>query len=149
MNDAESKFKRLQEDKLWVTNNPMKAQILDLTTVIGNLTRQLDSKGNIKQSNKSFGNSTPSIVAPSNNERLDATKLGESRTKMVGKQLRDYYSKLNRVKGFLGWHEDKNHDDNYIPKPPFNARKHENSGTPQLQLDDYMKKALNTLTGGM
>ena len=67
MNDAESKFKSLQEDKLWVTNDPRKAKMLDLTTVIGNLTRQLDSKGSIKQSNKSFGNSTPSIVATGNN----------------------------------------------------------------------------------
>ena len=31
----------------------------------------------------------------------------------------------------------------------YKSRKHENSGTPQLQLDDDMKKALNTLTGGM
>ena len=55
MNDAESKFKSLQEDKLWVTNDPMKAKILAITTVIGNLTRQLNSNGSIKQSNKSFG----------------------------------------------------------------------------------------------
>ena len=40
MNDAESKFKSLQEDKLWVTKDPMNAKILALTTVIGNLTRQ-------------------------------------------------------------------------------------------------------------
>ena len=55
INDAEYKFKSLQEDKLWVTNDPMKANMLALTTVIGNLTRQLDSKGSIKQSNKYFG----------------------------------------------------------------------------------------------
>ena len=85
MNDAESKFKSLQEDKLWVTNDPIKAKIMALTTVIGNLTRHLDSKGNIKESNKSFVNSTPSIVAPGNNERWDAPKPGESRTKIVGK----------------------------------------------------------------
>ena len=42
MNDTESKFKSLQEDKLWVTKDPMRGNILDLTTVIGNLTRQLD-----------------------------------------------------------------------------------------------------------
>ena len=42
MNDAESKFRSLQGDKLWVTNDPMKANMLSLTTVIGNLTRQLD-----------------------------------------------------------------------------------------------------------
>ena len=51
MNDAESKFINLQEDKLWVTNNPMKAKMLALTTVIGNLTKQLDSKGTTKQFN--------------------------------------------------------------------------------------------------
>ena len=39
MNDAEYKFKILQEDKLWVTNDPMKAKMLALTTVIGKLTR--------------------------------------------------------------------------------------------------------------
>ena len=39
MNDAESKFNSLQEDKLLVTNDPMKAKMLTLTTVIGNLTR--------------------------------------------------------------------------------------------------------------
>ena len=49
MNDAESKFKILQEDTLWVTNNPMRAKILALTTVIRDLTRQLDLKGNVKQ----------------------------------------------------------------------------------------------------
>ena len=127
----------------------MKAKILPLTTVIGNLTKQMDSKGSIKKSNKSFGNSTPSIVAPGNNETWDAPKPGESRTKMVGKQLRTYCGKCNRGKGFWGWHDEKNHIDNYVPKAPYNARKHENSGTLQLQLDDDMKKALNTLTGGM
>ena len=69
MNDAESKFKSLQEDNLWVTNNPVKAKMLALTTVIGDLTRKLDSKGDVKQSNKSFGNSTPSIVASGNNKK--------------------------------------------------------------------------------
>ena len=39
MNDAESKFKSLQEDKLWVTNDHMKANMLALRTVIGKLTR--------------------------------------------------------------------------------------------------------------
>ena len=55
MNDAESKFKSLQEDKLWVTNDPMKAKMMALTTVFGNLTRQLDSKVNIKQSKGFIG----------------------------------------------------------------------------------------------
>ena len=63
--------------------------------------------------------------------------------------MKTYCGKYNRGKGFWGWHEDKNHNDNYVPKPPFNARKYENSGTPQLQLNNDMKKALNTLTGGM
>ena len=76
MNDAESKFKSLQEDKLWVTKYPTKAKILTLTTVIRNLTRQLDLKGNVKQPNKSFGNSTPSIVASSTNEKYDPPKPG-------------------------------------------------------------------------
>ena len=48
MNDAEPKFKSHQEDKLWVTNDPMKAKMLALTTVIGNLTRQLNPKGENK-----------------------------------------------------------------------------------------------------
>ena len=48
MDDAESKFSSLQKDKFWVTNDPMKSKILDLTTIIGNLTRQLDSKGTMK-----------------------------------------------------------------------------------------------------
>ena len=48
MNDTEFKFKSLQEDKLWVTNEPLKAKMLALTTMIGNLTRQLDLKGNLK-----------------------------------------------------------------------------------------------------
>ena len=103
MNDAESKFKSLQEEKLWITNYPMKAKMLALTTVIGNITRKLDSKGSIKQSNKYFGNSTPSTVAPGNNETWDAPKHGESRTRMVRKQLRTYCGKCNRGKGFWGW----------------------------------------------
>ena len=67
MKDAESKFRSLQEVKLWVKNNPMKAKMLDLTTVIGNLTRQLDSKGTTKQFNKPFGNTNPSTVASGKN----------------------------------------------------------------------------------
>ena len=149
MNDAESKFEILQEYKLWVTNDPMKANMLALTTVIGNLKIQLDSKGNVKQSNKSFGNSTPSIVASGNNEKYDPPKPGETLTEMFEKQMKSYCGKCNRGKGFWGWHEEKNHDNNYVPKPRDNARKCENSGTPQLQLDDDMKKALNTITGGM
>ena len=146
MNDAKSKFKSLQEDKLWITKNLTKAKMLALTTFIENLTRQLDSKGSIKQSNKSFRNSTPSIFAPGNNETWDAPKPGESRTKMVGKQLRNYCGKFNRGRGFWSWHEEKNHIDNYVPKAPYKTHKHENSGTPQLQLADDMKKALNTLS---
>ena len=68
---------------------------------------------------------------------------------MFGKQLKTYCNKCNKGKDFWGWHEEKNHDDNYFPKERYNARKHEISRTPQLQLDDDMKKALNTLTGGM
>ena len=69
MSDAEYKFKSLQEDKLWVTNEPMKAKMLALTTVVGKFTRQLYLRVNVKQSNKYFGNSTPSIVASGNNEK--------------------------------------------------------------------------------
>ena len=68
---------------------------------------------------------------------------------MFRKQLKTYCGKYNRGKGLWGWHEEKNHDDNYVPKPRDNAYKHENSEPPQLQLNDDMKKALNTLTGGM
>ena len=93
MNDTEPKFKSLQEYKLWVTNDPMKAKILDLTTVIGNLTRQLDSKGNVKQSNKYFVNSTPSIVASGNNEKYDPPKPGEPLTNVFGKQMKSYCGK--------------------------------------------------------
>ena len=80
MNDTEPKFKSLQEDKLWVTNDPIKAKMLTLTIVIGDLTRQLDSKGNVKQSNKYFGNSTPSIVASGNNKKYDPPKPGKPLT---------------------------------------------------------------------
>ena len=68
---------------------------------------------------------------------------------MFGKQLKNYCCTCNRVKGFWGWHEEKNHDDNYVPKPRDNACKHVNRGTTQVQLDNDMKKALITLTGGM
>ena len=148
MKDAESKFRSLQKVKLWVRNNPMKAKMLALTTVIGNLTRKLDSKGTTKQSNKYFGKSNPSTVAPGNNKKYDEPKPGELFTKMFGKQLKTYCGKCNKGKGFWGWHEEKNHDDNYVPKPRDNVRKHENSGTLKLELDDDTKKALNTLTGG-
>ena len=76
VNDAESQFRSHQNDKLWVTKDPMKAKMLALTTFIGNLTRQLDSKGTMKQSNKSFGNSNPSAAASGNNEKYDAPKPG-------------------------------------------------------------------------
>ena len=93
INNAESKFRSLQEDELWVTNDPMKAKMLTLTTVIGNLTKQLDSKGTTKQFNKYFGNSNPSTVASGNNEKYDAPKPGESFTKMFRKQLETYCGK--------------------------------------------------------
>ena len=149
INDEESKFKSLQEDKLWVTNFLMKAKMLGLTTVIGDLTRQIDSKGKVKQSKKSFGNYTSSIVASGNNEKYDPPKPGEPPTKMFVKQLKTYCDKCNRRKGFWGCYEKKNHDDNYVPKPHNNAHKRENGGSLQLQLDDDIKKVLNTLTGGM
>ena len=63
--------------------------------------------------------------------------------------MKYYWNKCNRGKGFWGWHEENNHDNNYVPKPGDNSHKRENGGTPQLQLNDDMKKALNTLTGGM
>ena len=85
MNDAESKFKSLQEDKLWVTNDPMKANMLALTMVIGKLTRQLDSKGYVKQSDKPLGDFPPSIGASGNNEKYDPPKPGEPLTKTFGK----------------------------------------------------------------
>ena len=68
---------------------------------------------------------------------------------MFVKQMKFYCGKCNRGKCFWGWHEEKSHDDNYVPKPRDNARKRKNSGTLKLQLNDDMKKALNTLTGGM
>ena len=76
MNDAESKFRSLQEDKLWVANDPTEDNMMVLTTVIGNLTRQLDSKGSMKQSNKYFGNPNPSTFASGNNEKYDTPKPG-------------------------------------------------------------------------
>ena len=127
----------------------MKAKILDLTTVIGNLTKQLYSKGTTKKFNKPFGNSNPLTVASGNNEKYDAPTPGEPFIKMFRKKLKIQCGKCNKGKVFWGWHEEKNHDDNYVPKQQDNARKHENSGTPQLQLGNDMKEALNTLTGGM
>ena len=103
--DAESKLKSLQEDTLWIANDSMKAKILALTTVIGDLTRQLDSKGNKNQSNKSFENSTPSIVASGNNVKFDAPKPGESMTIFFGKKLITYCGKCKRGKGLWGWYE--------------------------------------------
>ena len=76
--------------------------MLDLTTVIGNLTRQLDSKGDVKQSNKYFGNSTPSIVTSGNNEKYDPPKPGELLTNIFGKQMKTYCGKCNRGKVFWG-----------------------------------------------
>ena len=99
MNYAESKFKILQKYKVWVTNEPTKANILALTTVIENLTRKLDSKGTVKQPDKYFGNSTPSIVASDNGEKYDPSKHGKLLTKMFGKQLKTYCGKCNKGKG--------------------------------------------------
>ena len=76
MNDEESKFKSLQEDKLWVTNDPMKAKMLAPTTVIGKLTRQLDSKGDLKQPDKLLGNFPLTIGASGNSKKYDPPKPG-------------------------------------------------------------------------
>ena len=88
MNDAESKFKSLQEDKLWVTNNPMKSKMLDLTMVVDKLAIQLDSKGDVKQSDKTFGNFPPSIGASGENKKYDLPKYGEPLTKIFRKQMK-------------------------------------------------------------
>ena len=69
MNDAVSKLRSLQEDKLWVANNLMKAKTLVLITVIGKLTRQIDPKGDVKQSDKPLGNFPPSLGASGNNQK--------------------------------------------------------------------------------
>ena len=105
MNDAESKFKILQEDKLWVTNDPTKANLLTLTTVIGKLTRKIDSKVDVKQSDKPLGNFSPSIGSSSNNKKYDPQKPGELLTKMFRKKMKYYCSKWIIEKGFWSWHE--------------------------------------------
>ena len=56
---------------------------------------------------------------------------------------------MQQRKRFLGFHEEKSHDNNYVPKPRDNSRKCENVRNPQLQLDNDMKNFLNALTGGM
>ena len=85
MDYTESRFKSLQEDKLWVTNGPMKSKVLALTTVIGKHIRQLDSEGDVKQSDKPLGNPPPLISASGNNEKYNPPKHGELLTKMFGK----------------------------------------------------------------
>ena len=106
-------------------------------------------KGDVKQSDKPLGNFPPYIGASGNNKTCNPPKPGEPLTHFFGKQMKYYCSKCNRGKGFWGWHEKKNHDNNYVPKPQDNSRKRENGGTPQLQINDDMKQALNTLTGEM
>ena len=95
----------------------MKAKILALTTVIEKLTRQLDSKGDVKQSDKPLGNYPLSVGVSCNNEKYYPPKPGEPLIKMFGKQMKCYCGKCNRRKGFWGWHDEKSHDDNYVPKP--------------------------------
>ena len=102
MKGAEYKLKSLQEDKLWVTNDPMKVKMLALTTVIGKVIRQLYSKGYVKQSDKPLRNSPPSIDASGNNKKYDPLKPGEPLTKMSRKQMKYYCSKCNRGNGFWG-----------------------------------------------
>ena len=74
MNDAQSKFKSLQEDKLLVTNNPTRAKMLALTTVIEKLTRQLNLKKDVKQSDKPLGNLLPPLGTSGNNKKYDLPK---------------------------------------------------------------------------
>ena len=95
----------------------MKAKMLALTTVIEKLTRQLDSKGDVKQSDKPLGNFLPTIGASGNNEKYDPPKPGEPITKMFGKQMKYYCSKYNRGKFLWGCHEEKTHDNHYVLKP--------------------------------
>ena len=63
----------------------MKSKIMDLTTVIGNLKTKLDSKGDVKKSNRSFGNFRPSIGATGNNEKYNPPKPGKPPTRIFGK----------------------------------------------------------------
>ena len=60
----------------------MKAKMLDVTTVIGKLTIQLDSKGYVKQSDKPLGDFLLPIGASGNNEKYNPPKPGEPLTKM-------------------------------------------------------------------
>ena len=91
MNDGGYKFKSLQKDKLCVTNDPMKSNMLAPTTVVWKLTRQLDLKGDVKQSDKYFGNLPPSIDASGNNERYDPPKPREP-WRVKGKDKHDIRS---------------------------------------------------------
>ena len=86
MNDAESKFKSLQEDKLWVTNDPMKEKMFSLTPVIGKITRKIDLKGDVKKLDKPLGHLPPPIGASGNNKKYNSPKTGEPLTKMFGKR---------------------------------------------------------------
>ena len=64
----------------------MKENMLALTTVIRKLTRQLDSKGDVKQSDKPLGNFPPHIGASGNNKKYYPPKPGETLTKMFEKK---------------------------------------------------------------
>ena len=90
----------------------METTMLALTTVIGKITRQLYSKGDVKQSDKPLGNSPPFIGASDNNKKYDPPKPGEPLTKMFVKQLKTYCGKCNRGKVLWGLYEEKRHDDN-------------------------------------
>ena len=74
--------------------------MMALTTVIGKLTRIIDSKRDVKQSDNPLGNFLPFIGASGNNDKYDPLKPGEPLTKMFGKQMKYYCSKCNRRKCF-------------------------------------------------
>ena len=76
--------------------------MLALTTVIGKITRQLDSKVDVKQSDKSLGNFPLSTGASGNNKKYDPPKPGKPLTNIFGKQMKYYCSKYNRGKVFWG-----------------------------------------------
>ena len=62
--------------------------MLALTTVIEKLTRQLNLKKDVKQSDKPLGNLLPPLGTSGNNKKYDLPKPGEPLKTMFGKQMK-------------------------------------------------------------
>ena len=83
MSAAESKFKSLTEDKLWVTRNPMQAKMIALSTVIEKLTKNLGPKNSKRSSSDNPTTKTSKLFEPKTRRATEEANFWKNPTLLL------------------------------------------------------------------